>query len=244
MPSWNARISIASALHHWWKDKRQQQSLLRTLADFREELWHFVRDSMPERRRQRYGDVEYDWDYRVNTTSARVGWGDRLLGVLHSPYQPTQPAVFHELLGNLAIDFSGFTFIDLGSGKGRVLLMASEYPFRRILGIELLPELSRVAQENITRYKSPTQRCSQIEAKCGDAREFMFPPEPTVLYLFNPLPRTAFKQMVCNLAHSLQQYPRQVYVLYHHPLLEEELAKCKPLRKILGRQQYSIYSSQ
>src|SRR5262249_27336931 len=62
------------------------------------ELWEFVRDSTPEQRRRRYGDVEYDWDHRVDTTSATVGWHDRLLGIFHSPYQPTEPALFHEML--------------------------------------------------------------------------------------------------------------------------------------------------
>ena len=107
---------------------------------FAAELWGFLRDSTPEQRRRRYGDVEYDWDHRVDTTSATVGWRDRLLGVFHSAYQPTEPALFHEMLAALNITFEDFTFIDLGSGKGRALLMASDYPFLRIVGVELLPE--------------------------------------------------------------------------------------------------------
>ena len=47
-----------------------------------------------------------------------------------------------------------FTFVDLGSGKGRTLLMASDYPFRRIIGVELLPSLHQIAQENLRQYKS------------------------------------------------------------------------------------------
>src|SRR5947208_15284999 len=116
-------------------------------------MWEFARDSMPDRRRQRYGDVEFDWDYRVNTTSAALGWRDRLMGVFHSEYQPTEPAAFHEMLGGLqgvmsehgVTGLSDFTFIDLGSGKGRTLLMASDYPFRRILGVELLAGLDQLA---------------------------------------------------------------------------------------------------
>ena len=61
-------------------------------------LWEFVRDSTPERLRQRFGDADYDWDHRVNTTSGAVGWRDRLLGMFHSAYQPTEPAAFHEML--------------------------------------------------------------------------------------------------------------------------------------------------
>lgn len=102
------------------------RAIARTLSLLRE----FALDSLPSRRRQRYGDVDYDWDFRVDTTSANVGWRDRLLGMLHSPYQPTDPALFHEMLDSLKIDFRDFTFIDIGSGKGRTLLMASDYPFR------------------------------------------------------------------------------------------------------------------
>ena len=58
----------------------------------------FVRDSLPDRRRLRYGDADYDWEHRVNTTSAAVDWRDRLLGAFHSPYQPTEAALFHEMV--------------------------------------------------------------------------------------------------------------------------------------------------
>src|SRR5882724_13713490 len=108
----------------WWKDHHQREGFFSTLRRLTGVLWEFIRDSTPERRRRRYGDVQYDWDYRVNTTSATVDWRNRLLGTFRSPYQPTEPLLFHEMMGALRIDFSEFTFIDLGSGKGRVLLMA------------------------------------------------------------------------------------------------------------------------
>ncbi len=95
--------------------------------------------------------MEYDWEHRVNTTSGTVGWRERLLGVFHSPYQPTDAALFQEMMSSLPIAFSEFTFVDLGSGKGRTLLMASEYPFRRIVGVEILPELHRAAEKNIAK---------------------------------------------------------------------------------------------
>jgi hypothetical protein len=47
----------------------------------------FLLESIPERRLRRYGDAEYDWNHRVDTTSATVGWCDRLLGAFHSPYR-------------------------------------------------------------------------------------------------------------------------------------------------------------
>jgi SAM-dependent methyltransferase len=146
------------------------------------------------------------------------------------------------MMASLAIELNTFTFVDLGSGKGRTLLMASEYPFRRIAGVELLPALHQIAQENLGRYKSESQKCFTLEAVCGDATNFSFPAEPLVLYLFNPLPESGLRRVITNLDRSLSAYPRAVYVLYHNPLLEEALSGSTRLTKIGGTQQYSIYA--
>jgi SAM-dependent methyltransferase len=237
---------VVSAVREWWRDNSTRDGFFRTLKRFIATLWEFARDSTPARRRQRYGDIDYDWDFRVDTTGATVGWRDRLLGMFHSPYQPTEPALFREMLASLKqsnpkINLREFTFIDIGSGKGRVLLMAADYPFRRILGIELMPEFHRVAKENIAKYKSDSQQCFSIDCIQGDASGFAFPPEPTVLYLFNPLPESGLANMISNLEHSLREHPRPVFVLYHNPLLERVLAQSGALKKIAGTPQYSIF---
>ena len=238
------QISLIRALRTWWKDRRERQGLVSALRMSVADVWEFLRDSTPERRRQRYGDVEYDWEYRMDTTSATVGWRDRLLGLLHSPYQPTEPTLFEEMLASLKIDFRNFTFIDLGSGKGRALLLASAYPFRRIVGVELLPALNRIAQENLQNYKSARQQCFNVESIYGDAREFVFPSEPIVLYLFNPLPASGLSAVIANLEQSLREHPREFYVLYHNPILDHALGNSSPLRKIGGTHQYSIYRAE
>lgn len=210
-------------------------------------LWNFVRDSTPERRRQRYGDAEFDWDHRIDTTSGTVGWRDRLLGVFHSPYQPTEAALFHEMLRALQEqtrrDFRKFVFIDLGSGKGRTLMMAADYPFRSIVGVELLPELHRAAEENIRKYKSESQKCFALQSICMDATQFQFPEEPIVLYLFNPLPEAGLRHVMANLEESLRTHPRTVYVLYHSPLLEHVLSESAAWKKLYATHQYAMYES-
>ena len=132
-------IQFWSALRRWWREQAREKGAASTTSLLVRRLWSFVCESMPERRRQRYGDMEYDWENRVNTTSGTVGWRARLLGLFHSPYQPTDPALFQEMMASLPIEFDQFTFVDLGSGKGRTLLMASEYPFRKIAGGPLKP---------------------------------------------------------------------------------------------------------
>jgi hypothetical protein len=245
-PSASPQVSLLRSARRWWDDVAEREGRLATARRLLAALWELVRDSTPERRRQRYGDAEYDWEHRVNTTSAAVGWRDRLLGVFHSPNQPTESALFHEMLEALRqqshSEFHDFVFVDLGSGKGRTLLMASDYPFRRIVGVELLPVLHQAAQENLTRYRSESQKCFALESICADAIEFPLPAEPTVLYLFNPFPEAGLKRMIAHLEQSLLEHPRAVYVLYHNPLLEHVLDESTALKKIGGTHQYAIYS--
>lgn len=236
-----ANPGVLRSLLGWWRDARERDGWIGASQLFLELVFEFLRDSLPSHRRQRFGDVDFDWDHRVDTTGATVSWRDRLLGLLHSPYQPTEPELFHEMLAGLTIDFRQFVCIDIGSGKGRVLLMAADYPFRRVIGVELLPALHRAAEENIAKYKSPLQQCFAFETFCQDAGEFVFPLEPLLVYLFNPLPETGLVQLLNNLEQSLKSQPRPVYVLYHNPLLENALRRCSWLSKIAGTRQYSVF---
>ena len=247
------RISLLHTAWRWWTYAASYEGSFAATRRLLGVLWEFTRDSTPERLRQRFGDADYDWDYRVNTTSAAVGWRDRLLGMFHSSYQPTEPAAFHEMLNVLqqcltphqsTLNFRDFSFVDLGSGKGRTLLMASDYPFRRILGVELLSSLHQIAQQNLRQYKSTSQKCFALESICGDATAFPFPHDPLVLYLFNPFPESGMRRVLANLQQSLRAQPRPVYVLYHNPLLEHVLTENPPLRKVAGTHQYSIFNNQ
>jgi SAM-dependent methyltransferase len=240
-------ISVSQSAWRWWNDIARREGRVAATHQLLAALWEFVRESTPERRRRRYGDAGFDWDHRVDTTSAAVDWRDRLLGAFHSPYQPTEADLFHEMLDALReksqIDFHDFVFIDLGSGKGRALLMASDYPFRQIVGVELLPAFHQTAQENISKYRCESQKCFALESICADATNFQFPPDPIVLYLFNPFPQAGLTEMIANLEQSLRSHPRKVYVLYHNPLLEHLLSESPALRKIGGTHQCAIYTS-
>jgi SAM-dependent methyltransferase len=225
----------------WWREQSRRNGVARSASLLIRNLWDFARDSTPSRRRQRYGDMEYDWEHRVNTTSGTVGWRTRLLGSFYSAYQPTEPDLFLEMMASLPIEFDRFIFIDLGSGKGRTLLMASEYPFKKIVGVELIAELHRAAEENIRAYKSPTQQCSEIQAVCADARDFELPDGPLVLYLFNPLPDPALRQLIDRLGQSLARSPRAVWIVYLNPVLEPALAAAPFLEKAGSTAYYSLY---
>ena len=201
-----------------------------------------LRDLSPTRRRSRYGDIDFDFDYGVDTTWANIGIRTRLREwISGGQYQPTEPELFHRIISDLPVSPDGVTFIDLGSGKGRTLLMASDYPFGRILGVELLAELDAIAVKNIARYKSKQQKCFVIESRAGDARKFVFPAEPTVLYFFNPFPESVLRSVLANLYESVCRQPREVIVVYHNLIHERVFADCLWLHPVFRTTQYAIY---
>jgi SAM-dependent methyltransferase len=235
--------TVLSSVKTWWREQPEETGpvlRLRRLAEIGRE---FVRDSLPDRKRQRFGDAGYDWDYRVDTTSANVGWRARLIGLLNSSYQPIEAEIFREIINTLAIDFNQYTFIDIGSGKGRALLLASEFRFRRIIGIELLPELNRIAEENVRKFANAQGHALPVETISGDAAEFEFPNEPLVIYFFHPLTEAGFRKTLSNLQSSLKQHPRPVQMLYANPVFEMLLAGIAEFKKVTGTQHYAVYEA-
>jgi SAM-dependent methyltransferase len=135
-------------------------------------------------------------------------------------YAPTLVAPFRRMMAALPVAEEELVFVDLGSGKGRALLLASEYPFRRIVGVELSPKLHRIAQTNVERFHSDAQRCRSFELLCMDAAEYEPPPEPMVLYLFQPFPIDVLTAVLEHLEESLRARPRRAYIAYMNPLFD------------------------
>jgi hypothetical protein len=138
-------------------------------------------------------------------------------------YAPTLVAPFGRVMAALPIEEDHLVFVDLGSGKGRALLLASEYPFQRIVGVELSPKLHRIAQDNVARFRSPAQRCSAFELLCMDAGDYEPPSEPTVLYLFQPFPVDVLARVLGQVEASVHVHPRRLYIAYMNPLFDAQI---------------------
>jgi SAM-dependent methyltransferase len=168
---------------------------------------------------------EFDLTYGVNT-DGDIG-GVTYLSDLEIPspnwiygsnYVAIEPERFMAAILNLDIDFEEFLFIDLGSGKGRALLLASRFPFKKIIGIEFSRELHLSSEQNIRKYSSPEQKCKSIESVCMDFTEFSLPPEPLVLYLNLPCDGMPLAKTVENIHRSLREMPRPIYVVFMSPV--------------------------
>lgn len=202
-----------------------------------------VKDSTPERRRSRFGDIEYDCDHAVDTTWARLPLSVRLREIFSERlYQPTVEEEFAAIMRHFQnLDLKTFAFIDLGSGKGRALLLAAHYPFARIIGVEVQPELHAIAELNIQRVAGRDLACPRLESVCADAREYRVPGESLLVYLFNPFPDYVLRRVLQNLVESAQAAPRPVYVVYNAPFEAHEFERLPELERFYESSQYQLY---
>src|SRR5439155_6389857 len=117
-------------------------------------------------------------------------------------------------LNALEIPLEPFTLVDMGSGLGRVLLLASQRPFRRVIGVEFALELHEAAIENIRGFPKTRMICRDVTALLGDAAAFDFPPEPLVVYFNNPFSENVMAKVIENLANSYERQRRAIVVVY------------------------------
>jgi predicted RNA methylase len=107
-------------------------------------------------------------------------------------------------------------FIDIGSGMGRVALEAAQYPFKRVIGVELTPQLTRIAR-HVRDAQAGRLRCCDVEFVTADASAYEIPPDATVVYLFDPFRGATFERVIQRLIASVDANPRQVRIIYLVP---------------------------
>ena len=127
---------------------------------------------------------------------------------------PADPASLEEITPP---DWSRFSFVDLGCGKGRALLLASRYPFQHILGVELDRGLAATASDNLRTFRAPWQQCHSLAVRHGDATVADLPGTPIVLYLYHPFLAPVLKRVLRRLERSLRQQPRELWLVYINP---------------------------
>ena len=108
--------------------------------------------------------------------------------------------------------------IDVGCGKGASIITLAQFPFAKIAGVEISPELIRVAEANFARL-----RLHGIELHCCDATVFRDYDEYTFVYLFNPFKGPVMTPVIENLAASLKRRPRRLTIVYLYPIYRDVL---------------------
>ena len=145
---------------------------------------------------------------------------------------PTTASLIYEILGSIPLQPNTFAFVDMGSGKGRALLVASEFPFAKIVGLELSPQLHKIAEENIKRYHPASQQCTTFALHCMNVVDYVYGPEPLVLFLFDPFGRETVAQRRRQSRGVPERTPREAFVVYIYPQFEDVLQSSGFLRKV------------
>jgi len=73
-------------------------------------------------------------------------------------YYGVAPSVFEALVkrwlkSRPSARVEEFTFVDVGAGMGRAMLLAARMPFRAVVGAELNPALAKIAQRNLVLWR-------------------------------------------------------------------------------------------
>lgn len=180
--------------------------LLRTLSDLTIQLLSYS----PE--------ADHRFDRRFGTDTAGsvqprdLGIADASVREKAILYLPSPPRVTRWMLKHAGIAPPGYTFVDLGCGKGRVLLVASEFSFQRVVGVDISAELCAIARRNVELFR-PASR-SDITVFHGDATQFDFPDTALLIHLYHPFDPELTVRILDRLGISIAERPRRVVVAY------------------------------
>jgi len=142
---------------------------------------------------------------------------------------------------SIKIPHRDFVFLDFGSGKGRALLLASRFPFKAIIGIELSAGLVEIANRNLARFHDDSQQCRNIRCICMDATDYQLPEENILLYLYNPFDERVMNAVVSKMETFLRHSAKQVYVLYHYPIHKSLWEKSDFFEPVNVQTQFAVF---
>lgn len=103
--------------------------------------------------------------------------------------------------------------VDLGCGKGKVLLVAAECGVAKIRGVEFARELCQIARANWEKLRVKTGSTSEVEVIDADAGAYPIRPDETTFFLFNPFGAEVLARVLANIAHSVRRHPRRVRII-------------------------------
>ena len=159
-------------------------------------------------------DRKYRIETREQIHESAIQWPvGRPVAGLHK-YEPVQTWSFRRLLRDLSPS-RDIAFVDLGCGKGRVLVLAAEYGFRRVIGVELAPEVYEAAKCNLERCAPYLPAATAVELVHDDATLWAAPDDAGMFFLFNPFGEELLARAIANIGDSVAAAPRDVTVVFH-----------------------------
>lgn len=179
---------------------------------------------------------DFCWEHYFGVDSAGLIPIETLLSEWHGchDYFPSSRKPFHSLMALIDVHAGRDVFVDFGAGKGRALLMAAQYPFKRVVGIEISEALCREARRNVARWTG-TFACEDIEIWTGDAAHYCIPADATVFYLYNPFHGRTLNAVFDAIARSHAAAPRRIWVVFNNTTHFLNMERQFPWLKAIAR---------
>jgi hypothetical protein len=171
--------------------------------------------------------------FTLDITSENAVHGNR--------YEPTPYGVLEDLLLEIEVDPPATTFVDLGSGKGRIVCLAATFPFRRVIGVEFASGLHKIAESNIAALPAGKKKAREVRSVCMDAADYRLPGGPLVLFMFNPFNVQVISRVIGNVERSFSADPREIWILYYMPVHEAVLESSRLLAPVRIGYDFAIY---
>lgn len=148
----------------------------------------------------------------IQTKDLQIERGSVVLG---NRYEPVTRNIFDQIMRQVDAEPRHYKCIDLGSGKGRGLIMAAEYGFPSVVGVEYARDLHVIAERNIKLFEQRIGRPSGISVICQDAQEYEIPPGNLFFFLYSPFWGSVMECVVKNIRESYQQQPRPIVIVFY-----------------------------
>jgi SAM-dependent methyltransferase len=158
-------------------------------------------------------------------------------------YEAVVPEVFNAIMEDLAINYRDFAFVDIGCGKGRALLLASHFPYHKIVGVEISASLITIAEKNIRIFRDDAQRCHDLSTICTDGAAYDLPLHATVLYLNNPFDAEVMRLFRHRVEASLAAHPRRILIVYQRALHRSVWDESSLFKVARDRPRYVVYET-
>ncbi|HXC16002.1 MAG TPA: class I SAM-dependent methyltransferase [Holophagaceae bacterium] len=147
--------------------------------------------------------------------------------------RPCQPVPYGTLAAVARhIQDHGFpldAFVDVGCGTGRPLAYLSRLGFKRMVGIEINPDVADQARQNLRRIKPTWKRAESLEVLTEDVLAADFDFTGTIVYLANPFGKTTMLAFARRLKAQLLARPgSEILVYYALPLSDGALMETFP----------------
>lgn len=130
-------------------------------------------------------------------------------------YDPTPWSALPRVLRSSALPAEGFTFVDFGCGKGRILLSALAHPFTRVVGVEFSPDLCLIAEKNLSAARFFRRRCAEARVICTDAAGYLIPDGPAMFFFYNPFSYPVMETVLGNIVNSYSHSRRTMYLIFY-----------------------------